>query len=331
MKQLVVDLHGRKTCHKTEQATILIVDDETANLGVLFEHLQRAQFKVLVAEKAASAFKRIELGHPDLLLLDVRLPDMDGFEICRLLKAREETRDIPILFMTAATETLDKVKGFELGAVDYISKPFQIEEVLARVHTHLTLSRLKQQLQEQNNALQQEIAERMRAQKAIERAKKEWERTFDTVPDLVTILDNEYRIVRINKTMASRLGLSPKECIGKLCYVQVHGTDSPPPFCPHTRLLQDGQEHKMEVYEPLLGGYFIVTVTPVFNDEGRMVGSVHVARDITDRKKAEEELKKAKEQADLANQAKSVFLANMSHELRTPFERHFRFYATDGQ
>lgn len=300
------------------QATILIVDDETANLGVLFEHLQRAHFKVLVAEKAASALKRIELGHPDLLLLDVRLPDMDGFEICRLLKAREETREIPILFMTAATEILDKVKGFELGAVDYISKPFQIEEVLARIHTHLTLSRLKQQLQEQNDTLQEEIAHRIRAQKAIERAKKEWERTFDTVPDLVTILDNEYRIVRINKTMASRMGLSPKECIGKLCYVRAHGTDSPPSFCPHTQLLQDGREHKMEVYEPLLGGYFITTVTPVCDDEGRVVGSVHVARDITDRKQAEEELKKAKEQADLANQAKSVFLANMSHELRTP-------------
>ncbi|HEY9876156.1 MAG TPA: response regulator, partial [Candidatus Obscuribacterales bacterium] len=116
-----------------EKGIILIVDDIPANLGVLFDFLAYSGFKVLVARDGESAIQKVEYALPDLILLDVLMPRMDGFETCRRLKENESTKDIPIIFMTALTDTVDKVKGLSLGAVDYITKPFQHEEVLARV------------------------------------------------------------------------------------------------------------------------------------------------------------------------------------------------------
>src|SRR5215213_1285508 len=124
---------------ETPKSVILMVDDTPANLHVLFDLLSESGFEVLVAEDSESALARAQYTRPDLILLDVLMPDMDGFETCRRLKANPETQTIPIIFMTSLVETVDKVKGLQLGAVDYITKPFQIEEVLARITTHLTL------------------------------------------------------------------------------------------------------------------------------------------------------------------------------------------------
>jgi PAS domain S-box-containing protein len=143
--------------------TILIVDDTPANLGVLFELLSTAGFDVLVAEDGASAVERAAYAQPALILLDILMPDMDGFATCSALKARPETREMPVIFMTALTETAEKVKGFRLGAVDYITKPFQDEEVLARVTTHLTLYQLRRQLQESEERLSRLFASAMDA------------------------------------------------------------------------------------------------------------------------------------------------------------------------
>ncbi len=126
---------------------ILIVDDVPANVRVLYEFLTQTGFKVRVAKDGYGALKTVEHARPDLILLDVMMPGIDGFEVCRCLKEKEDTRDIPVIFMTALADTLDKVKGFSLGAVDYITKPIQHEEVLARVSTHLSLRKLQKQLE----------------------------------------------------------------------------------------------------------------------------------------------------------------------------------------
>src|SRR4051794_20554542 len=102
--------------------TILIVDDEVLNIGVLKGGLG-GQFRILVANSGAQAFRRLESDAVDLILLDIMMPDMDGYEICRLLKASERTRDIPVIFITARTEDEDEEKGLQMGAVDYIRKP----------------------------------------------------------------------------------------------------------------------------------------------------------------------------------------------------------------
>ncbi len=137
----------------SDKGLLLIVDDNTTNLGVLFDYLKAYGYRILVAQSGDAALEILEEKRPDLILLDIMMPGMDGFETCRRIKQQEATRDIAIIFMTAVTETVDKVKGFKLGAVDYITKPIQHEEVLARVKTHVTLQALKRNLIAKNEEL----------------------------------------------------------------------------------------------------------------------------------------------------------------------------------
>ncbi len=150
-------------------ASILIVDDTPNNISVLFETLSRSGYKVLVERDGKSAIEQIKFAMPDLVLLDVMMPGMDGFETCRRLKHDPATQEIPVIFMTALSETIDKVNGFNMGAVDYITKPFQLQEVLSRINTHLTVRKLQRELQSLNQQLEQRVAERTEAlTKALE-------------------------------------------------------------------------------------------------------------------------------------------------------------------
>ncbi|MCP4696256.1 MAG: response regulator [Gammaproteobacteria bacterium] len=132
---------------------LLVVDDMPANLSVLTDFLRSAGFKIATAKNGKGALRRVDHARPDLILLDVMMPGMDGFEVCRTLKSQETTRDIPIIFMTALADTVDKVKGLKLGAADYITKPIQQEEALARIETQLRLSKLQKELEEKNQVL----------------------------------------------------------------------------------------------------------------------------------------------------------------------------------
>lgn len=134
---------------KMSKHTLLIVDDVPENISVLYSLFLNLDFKVLVAQDGEEAIQRVEYAKPDLILLDIMMPGLTGFDVCQILKAKPETRQIPIIFMTAFTDITDKVKGFSFGAVDYITKPFQYEEVLSRVTTHLHLRKLQQQLEQE--------------------------------------------------------------------------------------------------------------------------------------------------------------------------------------
>jgi len=131
-----------------EQPIILIVDDNTTNLNILFEYLKASQFKILVAEDGEAAFTVAKKAQPDIIMLDIIMPGLDGFDTCIKLKSDDQTKAIPVIFMTALSDTESKIKGFKVGAVDYITKPFQHEEVLARLNTHLTIQLQKKQLEE---------------------------------------------------------------------------------------------------------------------------------------------------------------------------------------
>ena len=135
------------------QGTILVVDDNPTNIQVLFDLLSETGYRVAIAKSGENALQRLQSYLPDLILLDVMMPGIDGFETCRRLKAAPETQDIPVIFMTALADTVDKVKGLNLGAVDYITKPIQHEEVLARIRVHLQLQNLRK-------TLEQKVAER---------------------------------------------------------------------------------------------------------------------------------------------------------------------------
>ena len=134
------------------------------------------------------------------------------------------------------------------------------------------------------------ITERKKVEQELSQAKNDWERTFNSVTDFIAIVDNQNQIIRANQAMAQQLGVTPEKAIGLFCY------HNPPDFCPHAQTVKDGKEHSAEVYEPRLGGDFLVTTTPLKDEQGRIVGSVHVARNITERKKAEETLKKSEEE-----------------------------------
>ena len=141
----------------TRAETILIVDDTPDNLLVLFSYLEEKGYKILLAEDGETALHIARSKAPDLILLDVLMPDMNGFETCRRLKAKTTTKDIPVIFLTALSETVNKVQGFKLGGVDYITKPSEQEEVLVRIQTHLNLRKMCLALGEQNRRQQQTL------------------------------------------------------------------------------------------------------------------------------------------------------------------------------
>jgi len=132
---------------------ILLVDDHPQNLMALSRILTEQGYHVRTAINGQVALKSVQNMLPDLIVLDIRMAGMDGYEVCRQLKAEEATRAIPVLFLSALDAPFDKVKAFEVGGVDYITKPFQMDEVVARVKTHLTLTTMQQRLQTQNTEL----------------------------------------------------------------------------------------------------------------------------------------------------------------------------------
>jgi two-component system, NtrC family, sensor kinase len=143
--------------HSTPVGTILVVDDNPTNIQVLFDLLTEIGYRVAIAKSGEAAILRLQSYRPDIILLDVMMPGIDGFETCQRLKADSLTRDIPVIFMTALSDTVDKVKGLSLGAVDYITKPIQHEEALARIRVHLQLSSTQKTLQQRTSELSQAL------------------------------------------------------------------------------------------------------------------------------------------------------------------------------
>ena len=144
--------------HKnTDTESILLVDDNPTNLQVLFQTLDGVGCKLLIAKNGEMALSIAAKARPDLILLDIMMPGIDGYEVCRQLKSVPATTDIPVIFLSALGDTEDKVKGLQLGAVDYITKPFQPDEVIARVNTHLTIHRLKREVESRKDQLEHEL------------------------------------------------------------------------------------------------------------------------------------------------------------------------------
>jgi len=164
LEQEIFWLLGFKPKAPKQQGKLLLVDDTLANLQLLSAALGQRGYEVHSAVNGVLALKEARQIIPDLILLDVMMPGMNGYEVCEQLKANTLTQDIPIIFISAVNELLDKVKAFQLGGVDYITKPFQIDEVIARVENQLSVRSLQKRLETQNVRLQQEIRERKRAE-----------------------------------------------------------------------------------------------------------------------------------------------------------------------
>jgi PAS domain S-box-containing protein len=269
--------------------TILIIDDTPSNLSVVVDLLEDRGYRVSIAQDGKEGLQRAKLLRPDLIMLDVMMPEVDGFEICRRLKEEPLTRDVPVIFMTALASTEHKVKGFQAGAVDYVTKPLQIDEVLARVETHLKLHAAQKKLAEQNEELERRVAERTAELAARER---EFRTLAENHPDGIVRLDLEGRHLYVNDAALHSAGLTEMALLGKtVCELPVPGNPVAlqPVFDAHQRVVAGGRADVAEFTWPN-GRTTETRHIPEFDGHGRIVSVLALGRDITERKQAEREL-----------------------------------------
>ncbi len=175
---------------------ILIVDDNPVNLDLLSNMLQDRSYRVRVAMNGKRALAAARSRPPDLVMLDINMPEMDGYEVCRELKADAATRDVPVIFISALDETMDKVRAFDVGGADYVTKPFQFEEVLARIENHLKLSRLQKDLEQKNAELSRKNDELVRWREELLKSQRRADNIFSALAEVLpgTVLDDKYKL-----------------------------------------------------------------------------------------------------------------------------------------
>lgn len=280
----------------TRRSDILIIDDTPENLNLLSTMLTDQGYKVRSVTKGPTGLRGAQAAPPDLILLDVNMPQMNGYEVCQHLKADERTRDIPVIFISALGDVLDKVKAFSVGGVDYITKPFQVEEVLARIETHLTIRQLQKQLQQQNTQLQQEIQERKRAEEKFTKA-------FRSSPNPIAIATvSEGRFIDVNPSFLRMSGYSVEEVIGGAIAELSLGKSGEALVSILQLLLEKKALHNQELeFRTKSGQVKVLLLSVELIDLAGVDCALFIANDITERKRLENE-----------------FISLVSHELRTP-------------
>jgi PAS domain S-box-containing protein len=299
------------------KAIILIVDDSPENLFLLNDILKNKQYIVRLLRIGAMVMPSVIKAPPDLILLDIKMPGLDGYEVCKRLKADERVRDIPVIFISAMNKTVDKVRAFSAGGADYITKPFQVEEVLARVETHLTTRNMQKRLEKQNLQLREKIDERKRMQTQLQNLSRAVEQSASSI----VITDLNGRIEYVNPAFSQITGYSREEAVGNNPRVLKSGKHPRAFYADMWRTISSGNVWQGELINKRKNGeryWEHASISPVKDRDGKITHYVAVKDNITKRKKMEKTLRKAKEEAENANRAKSEFLANMSHEIRTP-------------
>ena len=303
--------------------SILIVDDVLDNLNVLSEHLLTQGYRVHPVTSGAMALKTIETIIPDLILLDIQMPVMDGYEVCRQLKVNERSKDIPIIFISAHGEIEDKMTAFEAGGVDYITKPFQAKEIFARIKTHIELSDVKKLLQKMNIELEEKVFERTKelaeSNKRLQKSEEKFFKAFHDSPTCIIIMRvSDGHLIEVNKAFEKMSGYSQEEAIDKNIFDLGLWFDMTEQDHFIRTIRSNGKIRDNELHFCNNAGKLIICNYSVdlIELEGETC-ALAIISDITERKQAEESQRQTRE-AVAANKAKSEFLANMSHEIRNP-------------
>ncbi|WP_333269167.1 MULTISPECIES: PAS domain-containing protein [unclassified Microcoleus] len=319
---------------------ILIIDDHPQNLRFLSQVFSSRGYKVRPTQDGKLALKFARSTPPDLILLDIMMPEMDGYQVCEQLKAAPETKDIPVIFISSLNEVFDKVKAFSLGAVDYITKPFQIEELIARVENQLHLSRLSQQIVAQNALLEAEIEER----KLVEAKLRESQRWLSAVikmnPNVLYIYDViEQRILYLNRELYTDLGYSLAEIqqMPSAFLPNLIHPDDLSAFSEHASRIEtakDGESFEFEYRIQHKNGeerwFFSRDTVFTRTDDGKPWKILGTATEISDRKQAEFDLKTAL--SALERQIKQRFLLEtISLEIRYSLKQEQVFQTAAAQ
>ncbi|MEH2356213.1 hybrid sensor histidine kinase/response regulator [Nostoc sp.] len=292
------------------RVTILHVDDNEANRYVVNRILQNAGFSVVEAATGVTGLEAVANFQPDLVILDVQLPDISGFEVCRQIKANSETTFIPVLHLSASfVQSQDKAEGLDSGADAYLVQPVEPIELLATVRSLLRIRR---------------------AEEAALSSAREWQTTFDSMNDAVSLVDQEGLILRCNRAMMQLLCKSSDEILG---YAHHELMGAKLGIGDGTCFRRAKETHQRQILEfQSQERWFAKTIDPVIDGHGTLTGAVFILSDITERKRAEAllqeqnerlnqlmiSLQQQTEQAQQANRIKDEFLAVLSHELRSP-------------
>lgn len=298
------------TFAQAKKAAILIVDDTPSNLEMLIDFLEDSGFKVAVAEDGESAVELAEYAPPDLILLDILMPGgIDGFETCHRLKKNQATQEIPVIFMTALSERIDKIKGLNLGAVDYITKPLEHEEVLARVNIHLHLQDLTKQLKEKNKRLEQEIQQRQQ----VELELREQAALLNITADAILVLDLHNKIRFWNQGAQRLYGWTVEAALGKNAAQLLYRGENLSQFENNQKILAESGSWQGELSQVTKAGKELIVAsrwTLMRDDEGQPKSILVVNTDITEKKQLEVQFLRVQRQESIG-----ILASGLAHDL----------------
>src|SRR5262249_50006026 len=273
----------------TDSSNILVVDDEADSLSLLTGVLAAEGYHVRSADSGKLALVSVAAWLPKLILLDIRMPGLDGIEVCRRLKAADQSKCIPVIFITAANEVDVRVKGLAAGAVDYITKPFQREELLARVRTHLELGRLRDELERQ---VSDRTAELRKTVDRLSESEQRFRNMADTAPVMIWVSGTDKLCTFFNKTWLSFTGRTLEEEQGNGWTKAMHPDDLDRCLRIYTSSFEARQEFQMEYRLRRTDGEFrwmLDNGAPRFAPSGAFAGYIGSAIDITDLKRIQQE------------------------------------------
>ena len=305
------------TTNETPQATILIIDDEPDLIQVLNIYLRQVGFKIISANSGQAALDLLQdIEPPALIFLDVLMPDLDGFETCRLLKNDPTLQTIPIIFMTAVADSKSKTKAFELGAVDYITKPFDMDEVLARAKNQIQLHQLQLELETERESLRQEGARRRWILEALQESRAHYRFLAENSTDMIgrQDMDGVYRYV--SPACRNLLGYEIEEMISYPVLDFVHPDDQQRVKQVMLKEEKNGAIPNIIYRARRKDGNFIwietttkIVANPHTNHTEEIIT---VSRDVTDRKRVEEALERTRDELEIRVQERTAELARMN-------------------